>query len=85
MLSHVKSQSLVRGEELAAHVAGKLEEVDVLLLPMLVVHCLSRETALTHVTRINAETYVRQSTYNRSKYATKLQIKTNFRSYWRLF
>ena len=55
MLSHVKSEPLVGGEELAAHVAGELEEVDVLLLTMLVVHRLRRETPLTHVTRINAK------------------------------
>ena len=55
MLSHVKSKPLVRGEELAAHVASELEEVDVLLLAMLVVHRLRRETPLTHVAGIHTE------------------------------
>lgn len=55
VLSHVKSEPLIRREKFAAHVAGELEEVDVFLFPMLVVHSLGWKPSLTHVTRIDTK------------------------------
>ena len=82
----VQSQPVIRGQLLAADVALELEEVDVAILSVFVVHRLRRESLVAEIARKNAERCRTITIAPQSEQLPKLKCVVNDDRlmYWRL-